>query len=59
MRSAEAEGYLDCADVLLAELLQRVDDLLVRAPQLQHTTLAKTTHPARRTNIAIHHIIIY
>lgn len=30
--------YLDGADVLLAELLQRLDDLLVRAAQLQHTT---------------------
>lgn len=31
-------GYLDGADVLLAEALQWLDDLLVRAPQLQHRT---------------------
>lgn len=37
-RQWEAATHLDGADVLLAEPLQRLDDLLVRAPQLQHNT---------------------
>lgn len=30
------DTHLDGADVLLAEALERLDDLLVRAPQLEH-----------------------